>query len=333
MRVLVTGHAGYIGPAVMEQLRAAGHEPVGRDAGFFWPLAAEERWDVRNASPGDFEGVDAVVHLAGLSNDPMGALDPELTLDINWRATARLAKLARDAGVKRFVFSSSCSVYGAASEDEVREDSPLRPLTAYAESKARAEEDLAALATTDFTPVAMRNATAYGASENMRADLVVNSLVGYAVLSGVVRVLGDGTPWRPLVHQDDIARAAIAALEAPASAVSGRAFNVGSRNANYQVREIAELVADVVGCPVSIGAPSDDARSYRVNFDALYEAIPSFAPKWDLRPGVEDVLRFYREHELSEQDFTGSRYVRLVRLQELMSRQSIDGNLRWELKA
>lgn len=329
MRVLVTGYQGFIGPSVMRLLAEAGHEPVGKDIGYFQHTPAAQRWDVRTATIDDVRGFDGIIDLAALSNDPIGELDKELTLEINGRATVRLAELAKDAGVHRFAFASSCSVYGAAEGDDVTEDAPLKPVTAYAESKAIAEEGLAKLASREFVTVALRNATAYGASPNMRSDLVVNNLVGYALTEGEVRITGDGTPWRPLVHQEDIARAAIAALDAPADAVSGKAFNVGVPGENYQVKDLGEIVGQATGCPVSIGSTSPDARSYRVNFDAYYRAAPSFVPVWRVRAGVAQVRDFYASIGLTAEAFKGPKYVRLARIRELMSVGRISADLRW----
>ena len=283
MRVLVTGHHGYIGSVVVPVLTAAGHEVIGLDTFLYrgcdlFPGVEPSRelpLDVRDVEPAHLEGVEVVVHLAALSNDPLGALDPDLTMDVNFHGTVRLARAAREAGVRRFLFASSCSMYGASSNgDLVDETAPLRPLTAYAESKARAEEALAEIADDDFSPVFLRNATAYGASPRLRLDLVLNNLVGWAYTTGRVRILSDGTPWRPLVHVEDIARALVPALEAPREAVHGEAFNVGAEADNYQVRDLAEIVARTVDGSVVeyAGAGDPDPRSYRVDFGKFARA-------------------------------------------------------------
>jgi nucleoside-diphosphate-sugar epimerase len=339
MKVLVTGSHGYIGSVAVPVLRAAGHDVTGLDACYYRGCdlyEAEEQaplleLDVRDVRPEHLRGFDGVVHLAALSNDPLGDLDRELTLEINYRATVRLARAAKEAGVERFVFSSSCSMYGASGEDDlVDEDAPLRPLTAYAESKVRAEEELTALADASFTPVSMRNATAYGVSPRLRADLVLNNLVGWAHTTGAVRILSDGTPWRPLVHVEDIAGAALAALEAPAEAVRGEAFNVGAASENYQVRELAEIVRETVGdCQVEYAGSGDpDPRSYRVDFSKLTRVFPDFATRWDARAGAAELVEAYRGVGLDLAEFEGPRYTRLKRLRDLLESGALDADLR-----
>jgi nucleoside-diphosphate-sugar epimerase len=263
-------------------------------------------------------GVEAVIHLAALSNDPLGSLAPELTYDINHRAAVRLARLARDAGVGRFLYASTCSVYGAAGGDElVTEDAPLRPVTPYAESKVRVEDELFALADAGFCPVSLRNATAFGFSPRLRADIVLNNLVGHAVLAGQVRVLSDGTPWRPLVHAQDIAAAFAAALVAPRDAVHGRAFNVGSEQNNVTVAEIADaVVATVSGSTLAItGESGADPRSYRVDFSAVRTALPDFAPQWTIEDGARELHHAYTTHGLTREAFD-RRFTRLARLSD-----------------
>jgi nucleoside-diphosphate-sugar epimerase len=338
MRVLLTGHAGYIGPIAARVLTEAGHDVVGLDTGFFGSDGCASdlptiRGDVRDISPSVLEGFDAVVHLAALSNDPIGQLDPDWTRDINVGGTLRIAELAKAAGVERFVFSSSCSVYGAAGGgDDVTEEHPVGPLTAYAESKARSEEGLSKLADSGFTPIYLRNATAYGVSPKLRCDLVLNNLVGWAHTTGEVAVMGDGTPWRPLVHIEDISRAAAAVLEAPKAIVHDRAFNVGVPGENYTVREIAETVRDVVpGSTLTFAGQGGgaDNRSYRVSFDLLPTVVPNFQPRWNVAAGAVELRDAYRAANLQHEDFNGRRYVRLAQLKHLLDAGELDDTLRW----
>ncbi|MFE2408874.1 NAD-dependent epimerase/dehydratase family protein [Kitasatospora sp. NPDC059408] len=339
MRVLLTGHQGYLGTVMAPVLAAAGHEVVGLDAGLFadcvlGPKPADPpgtRVDLRDVTADHVAGVDAVIHLAALSNDPLGSLAPDLTYDINHHASVRLAKLARDAGVRRFLYASTCSVYGAAGGDElVSEDAPLRPVTPYAESKVRVEDDLHALADGDFSPVYMRNATAFGYSPRLRADIVLNNLVGHALLSGEVLVLSDGTPWRPLVHAADIARAFAAALTAPREAVHDRAFNIGSEVNNVTVAEIAEQVAEAVtGAQVVItGENGADPRSYRVDFSRFRTALPGFDCEWTVKQGALELADAYRTFGLTREDFE-RRFTRLAVLREASSAGAVDETLRW----
>ncbi|QCX73836.1 UDP-glucose 4-epimerase [Streptomyces sp. YIM 121038] len=341
MRVLLTGHQGYLGTVMAPVLTAAGHEVVGLDSGLFadcvlGPAPADpqgHRVDLRDVTAEHVAGVDAVIHLAALSNDPLGSLAPELTYDINHHASVRLAELARDAGVRRFLYASTCSVYGAAGDPDlsnlVAEDAPLRPVTPYAESKVRVEDDLHALADGDFTPVYMRNATAFGYSPRLRADIVLNNLVGHALLSGEVLVLSDGTPWRPLVHAADIARAFTAALTAPREAVHDRAFNIGSEVNNVTVAEIAEQVADAVpGAKVNItGESGADPRSYRVDFSRFRAAIPGFDCEWTVRRGALELAEAYRKHGLTREEFE-QRFTRLAVLRAASDAGAVDDTLR-----
>ncbi|MGH3694128.1 MAG: NAD-dependent epimerase/dehydratase family protein [Pseudonocardiaceae bacterium] len=324
MRVLLTGHQGYLGTVMAPVLAAAGHEVVGLDSGLFascvlGPYPADPPGlavDLRDVTGAQLAGFDAVVHLAALSNDPLGALNPQITYDINLHASTRLAALAKDAGVRRFLYASTCSVYGAAGGDElVTEDSPLRPVTPYAESKVRVEDKLFALADDDFCPVSLRNATAFGFSPRLRADVVLNNLVGHAVLTGVVKVLSDGTPWRPLVHAADIATAFAAALAAPREAVHTRAFNIGCEANNLTVAQIADaVVAAVPGSTLLItGETGSDPRSYRVDFSAARCALPGFAPQWTIEAGARELHHAYTSHRLSQEAFD-RRFTRLARL-------------------
>lgn len=317
--------------------QARGYEVVGLDIGYFAGCGqdvAPDRQivrDMRDVVAADVEGVDAVIHLAGLSNDPMGALDAALTRDINLDATLALGRLARAAGVRRFVFASSCSLYGAAGGDAaLDETAPMAPVSAYAVSKARSEEGLSAMADETFSPVFMRNATAYGVGPRPRFDLVVNNLAGWAHTTGVLKVMSDGTPWRPLVHIEDIALAALCAVEAPRDAVHDEAFNIGRSDANYQVRDIAHAVQQAFpDAALDItGESGGDPRSYRVSFDKALTSLPGFAPRWTLQAGVNEVARWLRDGGLAGEAFDGPRFVRLAQLRRLMDEGVIDSELR-----
>ena len=323
MHVLVTGHLGYLGTVITAVLEAEGHDVVGLDTGLFADCVlgpppadpAAHAVDVRDATAAHLRGIDAVVHLAALSNDPLGHLAPDLTHEINHRASVRLATLARDCGVRRFVFASSCSVYGASGDDHVGEDAPLRPLTPYAVSKVRVEEDLAGMAGPEFSPVFLRNATAFGFSSRPRTDIVVNNLVAGAVLTGEVRVLSDGSAWRPLVHVRDIAAAAAAALTAPREALRAMAFNVGSAEHNLTVADIAaQVTAGVPGARLTIvGETGRDTRSYRVDFSRIHQALPGFVASNHLGDGVAELHDRFRRLGLTEHD-AEHRFNRLARL-------------------
>ncbi len=339
MRTLVTGSAGYIGTVMVPVLTAAGHEVVGLDTGLFaacthGPAPHDPptlEIDLRDVQPSHLEGFEAVVHLAALSNDPLGDLEPEHTHAINHAASVRLAEVAKQSGVRRFLYASSCSVYGAASSEElVDEQAPMRPVTAYAVSKVRVEDDLHALADERFSPTYLRNATAFGWSPRLRTDLVLNDLVARAVLTGEVRVLSDGTPWRPLVHVQDFAAAFLAALEAPREAVHDEALNVGSEKQNHQVRDLAEIVAGVVGdCEVVItGETGADPRSYRVDFRKIGEQLPAFTARWSAERGARQLADAYRQYGLNEEIFR-ERFKRLPWLSKLQADGRIDDTLRW----
>ena len=319
--------------------RRAHHNLVGLDLNYFsecdFGPRAEAipaiRKDIRDLDENDLRGFDAVVHLAALSNDPMGELIPELTLDINYRASVKLARLAKAAGVKRFLYSSSCSIYGAAGDQVMSENAPLKPMTAYAESKVRAEEEISALAGEGFSPVFLRNATAYGASPRFRADLVLNNLTCWAFTTKAIRIMSDGTPWRPIVHIEDIARAFLAALAAPVEKIHDQAFNVGLDAENYRVRDIAEIVKHVIpGCTVEYaGKGGFDPRSYRVDFGKIARALPDFQPKWNVGMGVEEVYAGFQRNGLSLEDFQGWRFTRLGQLRRLIDSGRLDASLRW----
>jgi len=339
VRVLVTGSEGYIGSVAGPYLIERGHEVAGVDTGFYreaWlydddlPRPPAATCDIRLLREHDLEGFEAVVHMAELSNDPLGQLEPETTMAINHAGSLQLARLAKKAGVPRFVYMSSCSVYGAASEDIVDEESPLRPQTVYAVCKQRVEEDVGALADDGFSPTFLRNATAYGASPRMRFDVVLNNLCGLAWTTREIRLESDGTPWRPLVHVRDIAKAIACVLEAPRERVHGRILNVGDTQANYQIRELADVVASVFpGCAVTVGGTSPDTRSYRVAFDRIHETLPAFACEWTPEGGARELLDIFSAVGLDEDDFRSRHYTRLRQIEHLRSSGQVDAQLFW----
>jgi nucleoside-diphosphate-sugar epimerase len=339
MRILVTGHDGYIGSVLTPALRDAGHDVAGLDACLFEgcslgpePLGTETlRLDVRDVEVEHLRGFEAIVHLAAISNDPLGHLDPGRTYEINHLASVRLGRLAKQAGVRRFVFASSCSLYGAASpEDLLTESAPFNPVTPYGESKVFAERDLEDLADDDFSPIFLRNATVYGYSPRLRLDLVVNDLVASAFTTNEVLIKSDGTPWRPLVHIQDVARAALAAIEAPRETVHGQAFNIGKTTENYQVRDVADLVrAALPDSRVTYeegGGP--DSRCYRVDFSKAENGLPGFTSTWTVADGVRELLDAYRRFGLTQDDLSSPRFVRLRRIQALQA----EGNLGFDLR-
>jgi nucleoside-diphosphate-sugar epimerase len=340
MRVLITGHDGYIGSVLTQVVRDAGHEVAGLDSFLFQgcSLGPEPegipsgRLDIRDVEVGDLRGFDAIIHLAAISNDPVGHLDPARTYEINHMASVSLGRLAKKAGVERFVFASSCSLYGAASQDALlTESASFNPVSPYGESKVLAERDLSTLVDDEFSPIFLRNATVYGYSPRLRLDLVVNDLVAHAFTTGEVVIRSDGTPWRPLAHVEDVARAALAAIEAPRETVHNEAFNVGVTNENYQVRDIADIVTGVVsGSRVTYeegGGP--DTRSYRVDFSKAENALAGFEPRWTVSDGVRQLVEAYQLHGLNREDLSSPRFVRLRRIQELMRSGLLEASLRW----
>jgi nucleoside-diphosphate-sugar epimerase len=341
LKVIVTGHDGYIGSVMVPVLQAGGYEVIGLDTFFFSDPGREPmhnsileiRQDIRHLEPEVFEYVDAIIHLAALSNDPIGEINPDLTHDINHKATINLAKLAKEAGVQRFLYASTCSVYGVTNQEELAsEDSPLRPVSAYARSKVQSEADLASMADDSFSPVYLRNATAYGWSPRYRSDLVLNNLTCWAYTTGEIRILSDGTPWRPIVHVQDIANAFATVLSGPREAIHNQAFNVGINEENYQVRELAAIVQECFpDCKATYGEHSSpDPRSYRVDFSKINQSLPEFKPEWNARRGVEELRIAYKEIGLTREDFTGPKYVRLARLKSLLQEGQLDDNLYWK---
>lgn len=344
MRVLVTGHHGYIGSVLVPILQQAGHDVHGLDSSLFSahslgpePASIPEILiDVRDIQAADLRGFDAVMHLAGISNDPLGDLNPDCTYEINHQASVRLARLAREAGVARFLFASSCSLYGAASEQEILDESaPFRPVTPYAESKILVERDVSQLADESFSPTFLRCATAYGASPRLRADLVVNNLTGHALLEGSVLLKSDGTPWRPLVHIADISAAYLAILEAPRELVHNEAFNVGRSDENYRVRDVAEIVREnVSGSTVEFAdGAGPDKRCYRVDFSRIENTLPGYRPTWTVPAGVAELRDCYRKHGLQFSAFNGPEFQRIRCIREMQNLSQLNADLRWTQSA
>lgn len=337
MRVLVAGDRGYLGAVVVPLLLRSGHDVVGLDAGWyegcdFGPVPdgyERQTGDIRDVRVDDLRGFDAVVNLAAVSNDPVGHLNPQATYSVNAHGAIHLAKSAKAAGVPRYLFSSSCSLYGAAGDVPVTEDAAFNPVTPYGESKLMAEAGLSELADDYFSPTYLRNATAYGSSPRLRADIVVNNLTGVALTRGEVRLQSDGTPWRPLVHAEDIARAFLAALEAPRESVHDTAFNVGREEDVVQIRGIAESVSSAVGVPVTLAATAGpDKRDYRVDFTRINRRLPAFKPEWTVTAGIDELVRDMRTFGMSAIDFEGPRYVRLERIRQLLAAGRLDEELR-----
>ncbi len=344
MKVLLTGHCGYIGTVLGPMLRERGHDVYGFDSDLFrestfagYPDDIQgAAGDVRDFDPGDLAGqelasFDAIIHLAGLSNDPLGDYQPELTFDINWRASVRLAELSKQAGVKRFLFASSCSNYGSAGNDFLTESAGFNPVTPYGQSKVAVERDVAPLADETFSPTFIRASTAYGVSPRLRFDLVVNNLTAWAMTTGEVRMKSDGMPWRPIVHVEDIARAYVAALEADRQDVHNEAFNVGQTCENYRVRDIAELVVEIV--PGSVASFAEDAapdkRNYRVDCNYIARKLHGFKPQWTARRGIEELYDAFCRRGLTLDEFEGEKFKRIAHVKKLVADGRLQEDLRW----
>jgi nucleoside-diphosphate-sugar epimerase len=339
MRILVTGHKGYIGTVLTPILLRSGYEVVGIDSDLYerctfgddFPEVPEIKKDIRDIQASDLEGSDAVIHLAALSNDPLSDINPVLTYEINHKASLRLAQLAKEVGITRFLFSSSCSTYGAAGDELLTEEAEFNPVTPYGQSKVLVEQDVAKLADDNFSPTFLRNATAYGVSPRHRFDIVLNNLVAWAYTTGLVYLKSDGSPWRPIIHIEDISQAFIAILKAPREVVHNQAFNVGQNQENYRIRELAEIVRNTVpGCRIEYAKDAGpDKRTYRVDFSKVARMIPEFKPQWDARRGAQELLAAYQKYGLKLAEFEGPKYKRIDHIKMLLAEGQLDQTLRW----
>jgi len=339
--VLVTGNSGYIGTVMTRFLQQHSYKVVGLDSNYYeWcqlymPEAYPSKLikkDIRNVSEEDLEGVAAIIHLAALSNDPLGEINPSLTHEINCVASEKLAKLARKSGIERFIFSSSCSLYGISSDDKpLTEEGRLNPITAYAKAKVKTEEEISKLAGDKFHPVFMRNATVYGISPSLRLDLVVNNLIAWAYLTGKVAIMSDGTPWRPIIHVEDLCKAFLTVLEAPIKKIHNQAFNVGINEENYQVKDIARQVEKIVSNSAVeiLNKTGSDERTYKVDFSKIKRTLPEFKPTWNLRKGIEEIYQAYKNFGLIQEDLQSAKFFRVRWIKHLMEQNKLDRNLKW----